>query len=149
MMTCGDFYSGKQNSRAYYIMVGFEKWIKENPNVVHLLSKDIKFDAFDLVIRQKNQSLINLVAKIYKMVEDKEIFINPLMDLIALSKYKEVIYIDFTIMSIFIFFFMLSIFFNHFTFPLFVSYISIMIFLIFYLLNIKTYLFFFLFYRLD
>lgn len=91
MITCGDFYQGKISSLAYNIMENFSHWVEmQKPRISHCLTKELKYDAFNLVIKQKNHALVKLVAQVYEMVADKEIFLPSIKQLIDDSMYKEV-----------------------------------------------------------
>lgn len=91
MITCGDFYQGKVSSLAFNIIENFSTWSEmQKPRISNFLTKDLKYDAFNLVIKQKNHNLIKLVAQVYEMVIDKEVFLPSIQQLINNSMYKEV-----------------------------------------------------------
>lgn len=91
MYNCLDFKYAKSKSLSYTIMEDFKAWNLMSKNkIIHLLTVDIKISAFNIVRRQSQFGLMKLVADIYEMVADCDIFLNIIKQMIQEKQYKEV-----------------------------------------------------------
>jgi hypothetical protein len=54
------------------------------------LTVDLKHEAFSLATEQRNISLTKMVFRIYQLKDDKELFVEPIRELISRQQYKEV-----------------------------------------------------------
>lgn len=90
MVKCGPFYKQKtEKSLAFFIMNAFSKWI-ESSELSHMLTNDIKKDAFDLIKKQTNFRLTALVVKTYKITDLKELFLDYIKSLLEKGNYVQV-----------------------------------------------------------
>lgn len=86
-----DFKNAKPKSLSYLIMEEFKAWSHANRNKIYfLLNVDIKISAFNIVRQQSLFSLMKLVADIYEMSKDSDVFLDIIRHMIQEKQYKEV-----------------------------------------------------------
>ncbi|KAK7874023.1 hypothetical protein R5R35_013427 [Gryllus longicercus] len=87
---CDDFKQAKPNSLCYTVMEEFTKWVRDKEDsFAHLLVSDVKLQAFYVITRQHNMSLVKMVCSVYKMLEENYIFIAPINQFLRNKQYKE------------------------------------------------------------
>ncbi|XP_067001835.2 exonuclease mut-7 homolog isoform X2 [Anabrus simplex] len=90
LVNCDDFRQAKPNSLAFTVMDEFSGWISDKHTTFQrCLSEQVKLTAFDRMIKQRNISLMKMICNVYKMAEDRDIFLEPLKRLIWSKQYKE------------------------------------------------------------
>lgn len=88
---CQEFYSAKSKTLPMFIMEEFATWCTSSSNSkVHLLTQQLKLDAFKLINKQNAQTLIKLVLDIFKMTEERDLFEGVVRCMIEKKQYKEV-----------------------------------------------------------
>ncbi|KAF5299708.1 hypothetical protein FQA39_LY11503 [Lamprigera yunnana] len=88
---CLDFKDAKPKSLAYLIMEQFGEWKKKTSRNLHeQLTIHIKISAFNTVRQQRSFTLMKLVATIYEMAKDCDIFLECINYMISEKQYKEV-----------------------------------------------------------
>lgn len=88
---CPDFKYAKQKSLAIFVIDEFKKWCQRvRSEIIHLLTGDVKLSAFNVVRQQNNFSMMKLVAEVYEMLEDCDIFFDIIQCMIQQKQYKEV-----------------------------------------------------------
>lgn len=91
MYNCTDFKNAKVKSLSYLIMEEFKTWSTSNRSKISsLLNPDIKISAFNIVRKQSLFALMKLVAEVYEMITDSEMFLDIIHHMIQEKKYKEV-----------------------------------------------------------
>ncbi|KAF5282251.1 hypothetical protein FQR65_LT14383 [Abscondita terminalis] len=87
---CLDFKDAKPKSLAYLIMEQFGEWKNSmNRNINSLLTIHIKISAFNAVRQQRSFELMKLVALVYEVAEDCDIFLECISCMISEKQYKE------------------------------------------------------------
>jgi hypothetical protein len=72
-------------------MEEFSRWTADKQTELkHFLTTDIKCEAFSLATQQRNITLNKMVYNIYQLIDDKELFIEPIRELVSRRHYKEV-----------------------------------------------------------
>ncbi|XP_021932280.1 exonuclease mut-7 homolog isoform X2 [Zootermopsis nevadensis] len=90
MFSCEDIHQGKHSSLLYTVMEEFSRWTaNKETELKDLLTVDIKLQAFISATQQKNVSFCKMVFSIYRLIDDKELFIEPIRELISRRQYKE------------------------------------------------------------
>ena len=73
------------------MMEEFSRWVADKQHFVrHVLTPNVKCDAFNLALEQRNNSLTKLIFNVYDLVSDKELFVQPLKEMASRKLYKEV-----------------------------------------------------------
>lgn len=91
MYNCLDFKNAKPKSLSYLVMEEFKAWSNLNRNKVYsLLNVDVKISAFNIVRQQSLFSLMKLVAEVYEMTADSDVFLDIIRHMIQEKQYKEV-----------------------------------------------------------
>lgn len=72
-------------------MEEFSRWTAHKEiELKQCLTADLKHEAFSLATQQRNISLTKMVFMIYHLRDDKELFVEPIRELISRRQYKEV-----------------------------------------------------------
>lgn len=72
-------------------MEEFSRWTANKEiELKQCLTADLKHEAFSLATQQRNISLTKMVFRIYQLKDDKELFVEPIRELISRRQYKEV-----------------------------------------------------------
>lgn len=91
MYNCLDFKNAKPKSLCYLIMEEYKVWVeRRKPDVHRLLTRDVKTSAFNIVRQQSLFALMKLVAEIYEMAKDSDLFLDIIKHMIQKKQYKEV-----------------------------------------------------------
>lgn len=91
MYNCLDFKNAKPKSLAFLVMDEYRLWVQSNKSkVYHLLTREIKISAFNIVRQQNLFSLMKLVSEIYEMPNDSDLFLDIIYYMISEKQYKEV-----------------------------------------------------------
>lgn len=91
MYNCQDFKYAKPKSLTYLLIEEFKLWSAANKEKIqHLLTPSIKISAFNIVQQQSLFNLKKLVAEIFEMIKDCDIFQDIIMGMIENKQYKEV-----------------------------------------------------------
>ncbi|KAK5640063.1 hypothetical protein RI129_010874, partial [Pyrocoelia pectoralis] len=87
---CLDFKDAKPKTLAHFIMEQFGEWKRHTKrDITTLLSIDVKLSAFNVVKQQRSFILMKIVASVYEMVNDCDIFLECINCMIAEKQYKE------------------------------------------------------------
>ncbi|KAK4873175.1 hypothetical protein RN001_015204 [Aquatica leii] len=87
---CLDFKDAKPKSLAYLIMEQFGEWKNStDKDINQLLTVHIKISAFNTVRQQRSFELMKLVAMVYEVAEDCDIFLECINCMISEKQYKE------------------------------------------------------------
>lgn len=90
MFNCEDIHQSKASSLAYTVMEEFSRWTaNKETELKQCLTEDLKHEAFSLATQQRNISLTKMVFRIYQLKDDKELFVEPIRELISRGQYKE------------------------------------------------------------
>ncbi|XP_071443856.1 exonuclease mut-7 homolog isoform X2 [Hetaerina americana] len=90
MASTEDFLLSKKTSLPFFVMKTFHKWITNNKNhMKSLLTTDVKLNSFFVVNQQKNTWLLKLVAEIYCLAEENEMFLPYIREQLAHQKFKQ------------------------------------------------------------
>lgn len=73
-----------------FIMEEFAAWSSSSDCKAHLLTQQLKIDAFKLISKQNAQALLKLVLDSFKMTEEKDLFEGVVRCMIEKKQYKEV-----------------------------------------------------------
>lgn len=88
---CLDFKNAKPKSLSFLIMEELKSWKVEcSADVSHFLSKEVKLSAFNIVRKQSLFALMKLVADVYEMGTDCDIFLDVIKHMVEEHQYKEV-----------------------------------------------------------
>lgn len=90
LRNCQEFYSAKNKTLPMFIMEEFAVWSSSSISKPHLLTQQLKIDAFKLVTKQNVLALTKLVMESFKMLEEKDLFEEIVMCMIDKKHYKEV-----------------------------------------------------------
>jgi hypothetical protein len=72
-------------------MEEFSRWTaNKQTELKDFLTADIKLQAFSFATEQRNISLSKMVFSIYQLIGDKELFVEPIRELVSRRQYKEV-----------------------------------------------------------
>jgi len=72
-------------------MEEFSRWTSnKEADLKHFLTPHIKFEAFALVTQQRSTLLTRMVFSTYHLMDDKELFVEPIRNLVSRKQYKEV-----------------------------------------------------------
>jgi hypothetical protein len=72
-------------------MEEFSSWTaNKRADLKHLLTPQIKREAFTLGIQHRHLLLIRMVFSTYQLIDDKELFVEPIRELVFREQYKEV-----------------------------------------------------------
>jgi hypothetical protein len=72
-------------------MEEFSRWTaNKEANLKHFLTPHTKFEAFTVGTQQRNTTLTRLVFSTYHLIDDKELFVEPIRNLVSRKQYKEV-----------------------------------------------------------
>jgi len=72
-------------------MEEFSRWTaNKEADLKHLLTPHLKFEAFTLATQQRNTLLTRMVFSTYHLMDDKELFVEPIKNLVSRKQYKEV-----------------------------------------------------------
>jgi hypothetical protein len=72
-------------------MEEFSRWTaNKQTELKNFLTADIKFQAFSFATQQRNISLFKMVFSVYQLTDDKELFVEPIRELVSIRQYKEV-----------------------------------------------------------
>lgn len=86
-----DFKNAKTKSLSYMIMEEFQTWSKAcHSKIIHLLTPELKITAFNIVRKQSVFALMKLVANVYEMTTNCDIFLDIIKHMIQEQQYKEV-----------------------------------------------------------
>lgn len=96
---CQEFHNAKSKTLPMFIMEQFSNWCASpSSKAAHLLTQQLKLDAFKLVTKQNAMVLIKLVFDAFKLTEEKELFMGIVMCMIDKKQYKEVSVICFLLL---------------------------------------------------
>lgn len=74
-----------------FLIEEFKRWsITYRNKIGHLLTSDLKIDAFKIITKQNIQSVTKLIFEIFEMAQDGDIFIDSIHCFIEKKQYKEV-----------------------------------------------------------
>lgn len=91
MYNCQDFKYAKPKSLTYLLLEEFKIWLTyKRESTCSLLTSSIKISAFNLIQQQSLFSLKKLVAEIFEMTKDCDIFLDIIRGMIEKKQYKEV-----------------------------------------------------------
>lgn len=90
LRNCQDFSNVKSKSLPLFIMEEFATWCSSSLNKAHLLTQQLKLDAFKLISKQNALALIKLVVEAYNMDGEKELFLGVVHCMIEKKQYREV-----------------------------------------------------------
>jgi hypothetical protein len=72
-------------------MEEFSRWTaNKQSELKDFLTADIKLQAFSFATQQRNISLSKMVFNVYQLIDDKELFVEPIRELVSRRLYKEV-----------------------------------------------------------
>lgn len=72
-------------------MEEFSRWTaNKQADLKHFLTPHIKREAFILGTQQRNSILTRMVFSTYQLIDDKELFLEPIRELVSRRQYKEV-----------------------------------------------------------
>lgn len=72
-------------------MEEFSRWTaNKQADLKHFLTPRIKCEAFTLGSQQRNLVLTRMVFSTYQLIDDKELFVEPIRELVSRRLYKEV-----------------------------------------------------------
>jgi hypothetical protein len=72
-------------------MEEFSRWTaNKEADLKHFLTPHIKYEAFTLGTQQRNTLLTRMVFSTYHLIDDKELFVEPIRNLVSRKQYKEV-----------------------------------------------------------
>lgn len=90
MMSCGDIHQSKQNSLSFTVMEEFSSWTaNKEADLKRFLTPHIKFEAFTLGTQQRSMLLTRMMFSTYHLIDDKELFVEPIRNLVFRKQYKE------------------------------------------------------------
>ncbi|KAJ9597339.1 hypothetical protein L9F63_011810 [Diploptera punctata] len=90
MSKCDDFYQAKPNSLTFTVMEEFSRWVADKRTMLsHTLTHDVKCDAFNLALEQRNNTLMKLIFNVYQLSDVKELFVEPIKELASRKQYKD------------------------------------------------------------
>ncbi|KAL1517369.1 hypothetical protein ABEB36_001139 [Hypothenemus hampei] len=90
LFNCQDFYNVKNKSLSMFLIEEFKKYSVSYKNrLQHLLTKDMKIDAFNIIRKQNVLLVSKLIIEIFEMTSDKAIFLDNIRCLIERKQYKE------------------------------------------------------------
>lgn len=88
---CLDFKYSKPKSLSFLIVEEFKTWVNAHKSAIcHLLTQDVKISAFNIVQQQNLFSFKKLIADIYEMAKDCDIFLDIIKGMIQEKQFKEV-----------------------------------------------------------
>ncbi|KAJ8924964.1 hypothetical protein NQ315_001129 [Exocentrus adspersus] len=90
LYNCQDFHNAKSKTLPLFIIEEFKLWSTASRNkIVHLLTPQLKIDAFKVVMKQNTLALTKLILEIFEMVQDGDIFLDIIKCMIDKKQYKE------------------------------------------------------------
>lgn len=91
LYNCQEFHIAKSKTLPMFIIEEFKSWgIMSRNKIIHLLSPQLKIDAFKLVMKQNTLALTKLILEIFEMTQDSDIFLEIIRCMIEKRQYKEV-----------------------------------------------------------
>lgn len=88
---CQEFNNAKTKSLPFFIIEEFKGWKVANRNKIeHLLTPELKIDAFKIISMQNMLCLTKIVVEVFEMDKNGDIFLNIIRCMIEKRKYKEV-----------------------------------------------------------
>ncbi|CAH1105749.1 unnamed protein product [Psylliodes chrysocephalus] len=90
LCSCQEFYNAKSKTLPMFIIEEFKVWsaISRN-NIIHLLTHQLKMDAFKISLRQNSSTLTKLIIEVFEFKEERELFLEMIKCLIDKKQYKE------------------------------------------------------------
>lgn len=90
LYNCQDFHNAKSKTLPLFIMEEFKNWSGAcRNNIVHLLTADVKIDAFKIISKQNSLALTKLVVEAYEMAQQSDVFCPIIKCYIDNKQYKE------------------------------------------------------------
>lgn len=88
---CQEFSNVKPKSLPHFIIDEFRNWAATNRNgIVHLLTPQVKLDAFKVISKQNSTILKSIVIECFELKQDNEMFLDSVKCLIEKKQYREV-----------------------------------------------------------
>lgn len=86
-----EFYNANKKSLPLLLIEEFGSFATINRNkIAHLLTGELKIDAFKIITKQSVQSVTKMIIDIFEMVQDGALFVDSIRCLIQKKQYKEV-----------------------------------------------------------
>ncbi|XP_050295800.1 exonuclease mut-7 homolog [Anthonomus grandis grandis] len=90
LYNCQDFYCAKNKSLPMCLIEEFRRWSTNYRNKIgHLLTTELKIDAFKVVTKQSLPSVTKLVFEIFELAQESDIFVEIIKCFIDRKLYKE------------------------------------------------------------
>ncbi|XP_069688373.1 exonuclease mut-7 homolog isoform X2 [Periplaneta americana] len=90
MRNCEESHQSKPTSLSFAVMEEFARWISnKQTELSHLLTADIKLEAFNVATLQRNHSLSKIMYNVYQLASDRELFIPSIEEMVSRKQYKE------------------------------------------------------------
>ncbi|KAF4524851.1 hypothetical protein B566_EDAN014702, partial [Ephemera danica] len=86
---CSDFGQSKRTTLAFAVMDVFSAWLKDQANMMQLLTEEVKHQACTLISSSNFRELSNLILDVSQLRNDTDLMIAHIESEVSKKKYKE------------------------------------------------------------